>query len=186
MFEIIQAPQRKAPHSILYNSRKLSLFFSLKDKTDEQHKHNLVYAFQCGECNRNYTGETGMRIGKRIDEHLTTDKNCMSISMWHKRDTQSTRRVSPSLAVAMGTTKSGKLQRLHQKKLNLNKQKGSVALQLYKWFHDMLYSYLTYMRHHLSFLLLSLYLYIPFAFHTLAFYAIIEVLAIFCKSILSM
>ena len=59
---------------IVYNSRKLSSFFSLKDKTDEQHKHNLVYAFQCGECDRNYIGETGRRICKRIDEHLTTDK----------------------------------------------------------------------------------------------------------------
>ena len=69
MFEIIYAPQR-----IVYNSRKLSLFLSLKDKTDELHKHNLVYAFQCGEYDRNYIGETGRRIGRRIDEHLTTDK----------------------------------------------------------------------------------------------------------------
>ena len=49
---------------------------------------------------------------------------------------------------------------IHQKKLNLNKQKGSVALQLYKWFHDMLYLYLTYMWHHLSFIFFCLFIFI--------------------------
>ena len=33
-----------------------------------------VYAFQCGECDRHYIGETGRRVDKIIDEHLTTDK----------------------------------------------------------------------------------------------------------------
>ena len=117
---------------IVYNSRKLSSFFSLKDKTDEQHKHNLVYAFQCGECDRNYIGETGRRIGKRIDEHLTTDKK----SHVYEQVAQTGHVINEEdfsiIDNGYGNYKKRKILEalhIHQKKLNLDKQKESVPLK---------------------------------------------------------
>ena len=97
----------------------------------------------------------------------------MSISMWHKRDKLSTRRISPSSAVAMGTTKSGKFQRLftYIKRSRTWTNKKIVSLFINSLFnvninmHDMPYFYLSPMRPLSSLcLLLFLYLYLYFLF----------------------
>ena len=133
MFKILYAPNVK-PRTV-YNSRKLSSFFSLKDKTDEQHKHNLVYAFQCGECDRNYIGETGRRIGKRIDEHLTTDnKSHVYKHVAQTRHVINEEDFSIIIGSGDGNYKKRKISEafhIHQKKPNLNKQKVSVPLKLF-------------------------------------------------------
>ena len=56
---------------ISYKSTKLSTKFPVKDKTDFQHKNNIVYHSKClsDGCRENYTGETNRCIARRIQDH---------------------------------------------------------------------------------------------------------------------
>ena len=62
---------------ISYKSTKLSTKFPVKDKTDFQHKNNLVYHSKCPSqrYRENYIGETNRRIVERIQDHNNRDKN---------------------------------------------------------------------------------------------------------------
>ena len=53
---------------ISYKSTKLSTKFPVKDKTDFQHKNNVVYHSKCPSegCHENYIGETNRRIVERF------------------------------------------------------------------------------------------------------------------------
>ena len=46
---------------ITFISKKLNSCFSIKDKTNFAHQHNLIYHVNCTEpsCHDNYVGETG-------------------------------------------------------------------------------------------------------------------------------
>ena len=60
----------------MYRSTKLSTRFNIKDKTNHQDLHNVVYHVSCPnkKCKSTYCGETRRRLGKRIDEHREKDK----------------------------------------------------------------------------------------------------------------
>ena len=60
----------------MYRSTKLSTRFNIKDKTNSQHLHNVVYHVSCPnkKCESTYCGETRRRLGKRIEEHREKDK----------------------------------------------------------------------------------------------------------------
>ena len=62
---------------ISYKSTKLSTKFPVKDKTDFQHKNNVVYhsKYPNEGCHENYIGETNRRIVERIQDHNSRDKN---------------------------------------------------------------------------------------------------------------
>ena len=62
---------------ISYKSTKLSTKFPVKDKTDFQHKNNVVYHSKCPSegCHENYIGETNRRIVERIQDYNNRDKN---------------------------------------------------------------------------------------------------------------
>ena len=62
---------------ISYKSTKLSTKFPVKDKTDFQHKHNVVYYGKCPDegCKDNYVGETKRRIVERIKDHNSKDNS---------------------------------------------------------------------------------------------------------------
>ena len=62
---------------INYKSTKLSTKFPVKDKTDFQHKNNVVYHSKCPIQGRhgNYIGELNIRIAERIQDHNNKDKN---------------------------------------------------------------------------------------------------------------
>ena len=62
---------------ISYKSTKLSTKSPVKDKTDFQHKNNVVYHSKCPSegCHENYIGETNRRIVERIQDHNNRDKN---------------------------------------------------------------------------------------------------------------
>ena len=62
---------------ISYKSTKLSTKFPVKDKTDFQHKNNVVYHSKCPSegCRENYIGETNRRIAERIKDHNNSGKN---------------------------------------------------------------------------------------------------------------
>ena len=61
---------------VLYTGQKLSTKFRIKDKTKDQHKHDLVYYSKCPEptCNEDYLGETGRKIIERSADHCGKDK----------------------------------------------------------------------------------------------------------------
>ena len=69
-------PENVQPR-ILYNCRKLSSFFSLKDKTKVEHQHGVVYKYSCPDedCSSTYIGETSRRIRERVIDHQRRDKN---------------------------------------------------------------------------------------------------------------
>eukprot|EP00111_Clytia_hemisphaerica_P021897 TCONS_00064380-protein len=61
----------------LWDSSKIkpSSSFSVKDKTEIKHKHNLVYKVTCPDCPANYIGEAGRRLQERVNDHGGGDKN---------------------------------------------------------------------------------------------------------------
>ena len=61
---------------VTYSGQKLSTKLQIKDKTKDQHKHELVYYSKCPEqtCNEDYLGETGRRIIERSADHCSKDK----------------------------------------------------------------------------------------------------------------
>ena len=62
---------------IVYNAKRLSSKFAVKDKTRLKHLHNVVYHTKCPnkKCKSRYIGQTKCRVGKRTIEHNRTDKN---------------------------------------------------------------------------------------------------------------
>ena len=62
---------------ISYKSTKLSTKLPVKDKTDFQHKHNVVYYDKCpnGGCKEDYVGETKGRIVERIKDRNSKDNS---------------------------------------------------------------------------------------------------------------
>lgn len=60
---------------IIFKGKKLGSYFRVKDKVPVQHESNLIYAFKPGAENiTDYVGETKVRIGTRMYEHINTDK----------------------------------------------------------------------------------------------------------------
>ena len=72
---------------ISYKSTKLSTKFPVKDKTDFQHKNNVIYHSKCPSegCHENYTGETNRRILERIQDHNIRDKNSHLLKHAHEK-----------------------------------------------------------------------------------------------------
>ena len=66
---------KKVTANVSFKSKKLSSFFSVKDKTKIKHKHNLVYKVTCPDCPATYIGEAGRRLQERVDDHGGRDKN---------------------------------------------------------------------------------------------------------------
>ena len=60
---------------IIFDTCKLSSFFSAKDSLPVSYLSNLVYKFTCGGCEATYIGETAKCFQVRANEHLHTDKN---------------------------------------------------------------------------------------------------------------
>ena len=61
---------------IVFKGTKLSSKFGLKDKPKIQHKHDVVYKYECadGNCQQTYIGETGRRLKERVLDHQYRDK----------------------------------------------------------------------------------------------------------------
>jgi hypothetical protein len=66
---------KKVRVNAVFKSMKLSSRFPLKDRTKPEHQHNVVYYVKCPnkKCNCAYCGETKRRMGKRTNEHGSTD-----------------------------------------------------------------------------------------------------------------
>ena len=62
---------------VIYNTKKLSSKFQIKDQTRPEHQHNIVYHVRCLEttCESHYIGQTKCRLQKRALQHNKTDKH---------------------------------------------------------------------------------------------------------------
>ena len=62
---------------VTYQSKKLSIKFNVKDKTEFYRQSNLVHYGKCPSqtCTEDYTGETDRWIEERIIDHNKRDKN---------------------------------------------------------------------------------------------------------------
>ena len=61
---------------IIYKGKKIGSFFTLKDHVKKDHMSELVYGY-CETPNSNkvsYVGETNVRFGTKLNEHINTDK----------------------------------------------------------------------------------------------------------------
>ena len=61
---------------VTYTDPKLSTKLQIKDKTKDQHKHDLAYYSKCPEttCNEDYLGKTRKKIIERSADHCQKDK----------------------------------------------------------------------------------------------------------------
>ena len=60
---------------ITYTGIELSTCFQIKDKSNFDHQHDLVYHAKCPIefCDENYIGESGRRIAERVKDHNGRD-----------------------------------------------------------------------------------------------------------------
>ena len=59
---------------LVFSAKKISNYFSLKDKIPADLNSYVVYKFHCANCAICYIGETTQQFIIRINEHLHTDK----------------------------------------------------------------------------------------------------------------
>ena len=71
----------------VYKSKKLGLYFNIKDSTKLEHQLDLTYFTQCPEvnCNETYIGETARRLQERVLDHAGKDR--ISNMVKHSMDT---------------------------------------------------------------------------------------------------
>ena len=126
---------------ITYTGQKLSSKFQIKDKTDEKHKHNLIYYTNCPEpfCTKDYLGEI-------TQNHWHIDLGNMKIidSSFHKNKLKW--KISEALYIK-------------QYWPSLNSQEQSLELKLFNWFHYLLYDLCNYINFYHCSIILVFYSY---------------------------
>jgi len=65
---------------IAFKTRKTSSFFPNKDRVPNGIRSNVIYKFQCGQCNCSYIGETTRHLNTRIEEHVKGKSNGTEVS----------------------------------------------------------------------------------------------------------
>ena len=116
---------------------KLGSKFSVKDKTELIHQHNVTYHISCANkrCESTYVGETKRRMLTRILEH--NSKDAKSHVLIHSKNTKHRRVFLPNLKIIGNGYKSNFRRKiseaLHIKELkpDLNVQKDAYKLKLY-------------------------------------------------------
>ena len=65
----------KVKACIAYSGTKLSSRFQLKDQTNKDHQHDVIYYRKCPkeQCTKDYTGETGRRLIERVKDRSGND-----------------------------------------------------------------------------------------------------------------
>ena len=122
---------------IIYNSKKLSEAFSLKDNTALKHQHNVVYYAKCPnkKCTSTYIGETKRRLEVRVIDHNKRDKK--SHLHVHAENTRHKRIWMDNFKVLGNGYKSDFKRRISEaiyiRRLNpdLNKKKEAYKLSLF-------------------------------------------------------
>ena len=78
MLKILHSIKKVPEHTkleITFTSKKLNSGFTLKDKTNFEHQHDLIHYVNCTEpsCRDNYVGKTGRKIIEKIKDHSGRD-----------------------------------------------------------------------------------------------------------------
>ena len=65
---------------VTFTGEKLSTQFNVKDRTEFEHKHDVIYFGKCPEqnCSDNHLGESARRISERFIDHGGRDKKIPS------------------------------------------------------------------------------------------------------------
>ena len=79
-------PQNHVTQNV-HKSKKLDLYFNIKDSTKLERQHDLTYFTQCPgvNCNETYLGETARRLQERALEHAGKDRKSNMVK--HSMDT---------------------------------------------------------------------------------------------------
>ena len=64
---------------LVFSSKKISSFFSTKDKIPSYLRSHVVYHFKCASCNACYVGQTCQHYDVRVHEHLNKQSSPSSI-----------------------------------------------------------------------------------------------------------
>ena len=62
-----------------------SLLVKVKDKDTPTQKSNAIYHLQCGDCEKDYIGETGRGVGVRFKEHINLKHSTSAITEHMKK-----------------------------------------------------------------------------------------------------
>ena len=60
---------------VVFSSFKIKNLMNVKDLVPQSLRPNVIYKFNCAECNSVYVGETSQHLSTRVREHLYSDKN---------------------------------------------------------------------------------------------------------------
>ena len=76
MKKTVTTSTEKTKLQIIYTTKKLGSKFPIKDKTKQEHAHNIIYHAKCpnSNCNSHYVGQTNCRLQKRVIQHNKQDK----------------------------------------------------------------------------------------------------------------
>ena len=128
-------PQDVKP-KFIFTGTKLSTKFQIKDKTKDEHKHNLVYRGRFPECDESYVGETGRRLQERVDEHSGKDSKCNILRHSYQENHKNVSR--NNFQILGNGYKKMKFKRklsealyITELRLSLNTQETSAALKLF-------------------------------------------------------
>ena len=66
---------------LFYTSSKRTSQFAVKDKKKFEHHHDLVYHAKCHDCDDNYTGEVGRRLGEHICDQSGKDNKLQMLKL---------------------------------------------------------------------------------------------------------
>ena len=75
----ITSTKKSLPHKhdvrTILTGTKLSSHFNIKDDTNKQHKHDLVYFSRCPstDCTDSYIGDTARRVSESVMDHAARD-----------------------------------------------------------------------------------------------------------------
>ena len=121
---------------VSFKASKLASRFNIKDKTNIQHRHNVVYKLECPQeqCTHTYIGETARRLHVRISEHGGKDKRSSllrhSVESGHDKIKLENAVI---LASNLGNYKQRKIAEalfIKEHKPSLNEQGQSIPLSL--------------------------------------------------------
>ena len=71
---------------LIFNTYKISSYFSTKDIMPSCFKSNVIYYFECAGCNSCYVGRTHKHFNTRRYEHLNTDKTSAIFKHLNRKD----------------------------------------------------------------------------------------------------
>ena len=128
MKEELKKANDKMVIRVVYDAKKLGSKFKVKDETQAEHQHNIVYHATCAnkKCNSNYIGETGRRMVVRAIDHNKRDKK--SHLLTHAQATKH-RRVWLQDYKIIGTGYKSKFKRRISEALSIKARKTDLSVQ---------------------------------------------------------